>query len=250
MLLMRTALIVVGLAAVAGGALSPTTTHAQAQSQAQRVVLTGPGHWVAFSALQRTTDAAGNVLGVARFYQAFDGSTRLESGPDLSNPAIIDIKNIDRKLQYVRAYGKWTSNPMLPRADYAFKPPMMAVTSDESLPWPVQIQGFTVYAHRLNKPGTRPNDNGDVGDGGLTIFWAPMLNMLPIRMTSSGGTTEYYDIKLGPQPPSLFVPPLNAVVEARTEPSGIIDSNAAREAGLDYGAYLKEHNAKAQQHTK
>ena len=95
-----------------------------------------------------------------------------------------------------------------------------------------------MYAHRLNKPGT------------LTIFWAPMLNMLPIRMTSSGGTTEYYDIKLGPQASSLFVPPLNAAVEARTEPGGIIDSNEARKAGIDYGAYLKEHNAKAQQPAK
>lgn len=224
----------------------------QAAQQAQKPpiprsrLLDSPQHWVSFTALNRTTDPTMAQPVIVRFYQGVDGSTRQDSGPNLSNPDVISINNIERKLHYTRFKGVWTSYPMFPRADYATRPPMMAggpggvnVQAE-----PAQIQGFTV--HRMEKSGKWQHENGDVKDGTVTTYWAPLLNLLPIRMTSTlGGVVEYYDIQVVPQPMSLFAPPPGAVVIEDSEPRGIIDSDAAFAAGFDMRAFIEKHNEKA-----
>ena len=253
--LVRIMIAVVGPLAITAGLALWLYLPSAAQSNKRRVLDSSP-HWVSFSALQRTSDPAANRDTVARFYQGADGSTRLESGPNLADPTVIDIKNIEQKRQYVRTFGKWTSYQMYPRADYAFNPPKAAVGGSdgaegiEADPWPSQVRGFTV--HRLEKNAKWEDDKGNVRRGSVTTFYAPLLNLLPILMTSSlGGVVEYYDIKLGPQPPILFMPPQNADVMVSVEPGGIINAAEAKKAGLDYQAFVKDHNAKAhQQHEK
>jgi hypothetical protein len=188
------------------------------QSAEPREIIQSPDHWVAFDAVQaQTLDSGRKTAG--RFFQGPDGSTRLESGYELDQPLVIDIKNVEQKRQYVKRFdGTWESSPLYPRPD--FRPFLVQPGGGlDAERWPAKVKGFDVH-RRLMKTKSY-NDNGDVREGTITEYLAPMLNFLSVYSESSGGgRSEYTEIKLRPQPKELFAPPPGAVVTELFESSG------------------------------
>ena len=220
----------------------PHTHINAAQPKEARKVVIGAADWVTFDAVQSQTLDSGRVV-AGHFFQGFDGSTRMEAGYDLETPLVIDIKNVEQKRYYVRTSdGTWTSGPMFPPDP--FKPPQFSVGGGlDAEPFPAKVKGFDV--HRRQKTGKWQNDKGDVREGTITEYLAPVLNFFTVFSESTmGGRIEYNDIKLRPQPKELFAPPIGAKVIYTDELGGYVSAKEAKKAGIDYGAYLKEHNEK------
>ena len=222
-------------------------THAQpTPPRGQRLM--APDHWVPMEAiLVNTADHGGVITG--RYYRGADGSIRNESGRELDKPGVIAISNIEQKRYYEKRFDRdyWESSPMFPPPN--FRPFVMTSGGGlEAEAWPAKVKGFDV--HRRQKTGKwQHNDTGEIREGTITEYLAPTLNFLAVLSEATlGGRAEYTDIKVRPQPKELFAPPVGAKIVDVFEPRGIISAKEAKKAGLDYGAYLKQHNEQAHKH--
>lgn len=86
------AVLVEILAVLAGPLVSNSTFLNASSDQAQPSAIRSPDYWVAFDATVRTVSPRGVVMG--RYYQASDGSTRNESGPENGPIAVVSISNV------------------------------------------------------------------------------------------------------------------------------------------------------------
>lgn len=156
-----------------------------------------PGRWVPFSATTKRIWNPGRVV-VGRMYRASDGSLRNETGPSLDRIDVIAINSVaDRVLYLWRPDSGWESRPL-------------GLLDGKYLqPSPATLQGITVDEW-LDGLGVieLPGDSS-----GVTKYQAPELNYFVVKMlmpcndgSHAGCGLWLSDIRIGEQPPELFVP--------------------------------------------
>lgn len=179
-----------------------------------------PTEWVAFSA-----DFAGGLPGresvMGRFFQASNGSTRLETGPIGDAARVVFIKNIAASAYYSRRVKSdggvfWISGPMVLPSD-GWKPMQMTEEPGRRVVLREKIEGFEVV---------------QIGSGGSVSLFAPRLNFHPlvVRRITTGYGELYHNVRLGEPAAELFTPPPGEEIR-RTETPGGIEVSPAHPGG-------------------
>lgn len=165
---------------------------------------------------------------VGRFYQAVDGSTRLETGPSLDDVRTIDIANVTTQRTYLFARGRgWFEHPMRLLTEYT--PPQMS-TEKVATFQRTTVEGFEALVR------TAP-------DGRMQAV-VPALNFFAAdTVVPTGVRTLYHHITINaPIDRSLFELPPGVSATYNAEPSGIIEYGPD-EAEVDANGKVKYRNA-------
>jgi hypothetical protein len=168
----------------------------------QQKVIEEPAGWVPFSADVRIV---GGPDAYGRFYRDDHGSERRQSGPDLATVKVIDIRNYTTHEQYF-----WTE-----KAGWTRKP---LPNSHE----PRSLQDDRMGLRKMPQRITITED-GEVAESQSPEAWEayeyvnsvrralylPALNMFEVFADNDRSSIRqfYFNIKMGPQAPALFVPP-------------------------------------------
>ena len=167
---------------------------------------TGPSTWVAFTADMVRTAPGGSVYG--HFFRDADGSTRLESGPSLTDMRLIDVKNVtEEATYYFTEQTGWTRHPM--KLEGKGWLPQTRPSRPPSEGRAVQYENFEGWTL------TGPN--------GQMEIQIPALNFFAADSSRANGTRmRYSNIQIRAVDRALFAPPPGAAIVYSDKPEGII----------------------------
>jgi hypothetical protein len=200
-------LSVVALAGFIGAVAG--TVSARRDPAALRDTVVQPSSWVPFVADLRVTYPDGPSI-VGRFYQAGDGSSRLETGPPGEAPRVIHIKSVVAQSGFIFHHGQWFSNHFKVGS---LKPPTWYRDQLRPCRWKLSLRhggsgsvvatdGFSAY-------------EWDYGQASFQLL-IPELNMFAaVRQRVDGRREVYSNIEIVDPDPALFAPPPGAPVSDR-----------------------------------
>jgi len=185
-----------------------------------------PSGWIAFSGDVKVTHAGEDRAVLGRFYQSSDGSTRLETWPENHQfVGIVDIQNIAQATSYIGSGKKWNAAPM-----------------DIERPWVPMVRrvnelGLNKYPKKLDVgeggTGSVQSDKGFEGYvrtdlRGTNTLLVPALNWYPVvRQNVAGRRETLTNIRIGPQPAELFLPPPDAKISKLDKSRGHVTHSTA-----------------------
>jgi hypothetical protein len=171
-----------------------------------------PDTWVPFEA-SVTITAPNSPPVVGRFYRSSNGSTRLETGPSVSDIRVISIRNIVDQMIYLGSASGWTSD----RLDLPF--------GSGPMRWKKGLPNWTPFEYKL---AIRRGESGSVSategfdayrvtqSDGVMHLKVPALNLFDAVVQRPDGWYQLYsNIDLKEPAADLFAPPLGVPVAPR-----------------------------------
>jgi hypothetical protein len=186
--------VVVGLWLVAIGGAHAVVPQTPAPTGA-------PSTWVPFSADLKVTSPDGNEA-TGRFFRDAHGCERQEIPTGPQGSLITTIQNFETGKFYRLMREQWTVQPMKLSPGGA-----MPRRPGGSLTKPSRHEGYEVFEQ------VTPRRVNNVPAGSSRSLVAPALDYYAVvREMPNGRVQTAYNIKVGPPPPELFLPPANAYV--------------------------------------
>jgi hypothetical protein len=178
-----------------------------ATAASQRAPIPAPEHWVGFQARLTETTVGGAPVLSGRYYQATNGSSRLDSERQSANGPITwsNVVNTVLGKRFILDPGAtaWDSYPLESR----------------KIGWDRPYQFSSNLAARDGEPfNGMPTIVMEGPD--LRQVLVPQLNFFPIWQSSNGQIRRYDQVELEEPPATVFEPPQGSTIVEHAQPKG------------------------------